>query len=500
MNRIPFERVTPESVGISSETILRFLDALEGPHTQMHGLMIMRHGKVCTEGWWQPYAPGKRHTCHSLTKTYMGTAVGIAIREGLLSLDDKLVDIFPEYKDISTISNVTVRHILCMGAGVTSMPSPSEEWVRDFFLQPQVHEPGTAFFYNSAGSTLLAYVIERVSGTPVYDYLKPRLFDKIGIDSRVSFPNEVAPENDMWGHRMQSTTEDNLRLMKLYLDGGVVNGERILDEDYVAMATSLQNESATESINNPVATDNFVGYGFQMWMCTRKGAYRADGSGGQFSVVVPDLDLIVSITESAAGAYGAQHTLDCIWDVLLPGVTAEPLPENAQQQAYLANRLSRLAIPAPKYQPYSSLSEEINGKTYSITEGVFELFYAETLSRLPSGDPEGTLTFNFNMQEGTLLWKGLREPVSLVFGLDGAWRRDIIQGPHCNATECYAAAYWADDHTLDMTIFWTEGVTEKHLVFQFEGEKLTITGKADYLPLAMEMGKPVDAVAVVAAD
>ena len=266
-----------------------------------------------------------------MTKTYMGTAVGIAIREGLLSLDDKLVDIFPEYKAISTISNVTVRHILCMGSGVTSMPAPSEQWVRDFFLQPQVHEPGTAFFYNSAGSTLLAYVIERVSGTPVYDYLKPRLFDKIGIDSRVSFPNEVPPENDMWGHRMQSTTEDNLRLMKLYLDGGMVNGERILDEDYVSMATSLQNESATESINNPVATDNFVGYGFQMWMCTRKGAYRADGSGGQFSVVVPDLDLIVSITESAAGAYGAQHTLDCIWNVLLPGVTAEPLPENAQK-------------------------------------------------------------------------------------------------------------------------------------------------------------------------
>ena len=132
--------------------------------------LILRHGKVCTEGWWQPYAPGKRHTCHSLTKTYMGTAVGIAIREGLLSLDDKLVDIFPEYQAISTISNVTVRHILCMGSGVTSMPAPSEQWVRDFFLQPQVHEPGTAFFYNSAGSTLLAYVIERVSGTPVYDY------------------------------------------------------------------------------------------------------------------------------------------------------------------------------------------------------------------------------------------------------------------------------------------------------------------------------------------
>ena len=104
------------------------------------------------------------------------------------------------------------------------------------------------------------------------------------------------------------------------------------------------------------------------------------------------------------------------------------------------------------------------------------------------------------MQEGTLLWKGLRGSVSLSFGLDGAWRRGTIQSPHCNATECYAAAYWADDHTLDMTIFWTEGVTEKHLVFQFEGEKLTITGKADYLPLSMGMGKDVSATAVLAVD
>ncbi len=304
----------------------------------------------------------------------------------------------------------------------------------------------------------------------------------------------------MWGHRMQSTTEDNLRLMKLYLDGGVVNGERILDEDYVAMATSLQNESATESINNPVATDNFVGYGFQMWMCTRKGAYRADGSGAQFSVVVPDLDLIVSITESAAGAYGAQHTLDCIWDVLLPGVTAEPLPENAQQQAYLANRLSRLAIPAPKYQPYSSLSEEINGKTYSITEGVFELFYAETLSRLPSGDPGGTLTFNFNMQEGTLCGRasGSRYPWGVWPGrrlAEGYHPRPPLQR-HRMLCSCLLGRLPHTGHYH----FLNRGVTEKHLVFQFEGEKLTITGKADYLPMATEMGKPVNAVAVVAAD
>ena len=489
--RREFPRVAPEAVGISSKTIDRFVSALEQPHTQMHGLMIMRHGKICAEGWWQPYAPGKRHTCHSLTKTYMGTAIGIARREGLLDLDDRLIDIFPEFREEATIKTVTLRHILCMGSGVVTMPSSSEHWIRDFFAQPQVHEPGTAFFYNSAGSTLLAFVIERVSGLPVYEYLKSRLFDKIGIDAQVSFPNQVAPEDDLWGHRMQATTEDNLRLMKLYLDGGTVDGERILDEDYVAMATSLQNASATESRVNPAATDNFVGYGFQMWMCTYPGVYRADGAGGQFSVVIPSLDMIVSITESAVGAAGAQHTLDCIWDVLLPEVAPQALAADPQAHTALLNRLSRLSLPAPLYRPLGRCADDANGKTYSLTQGTFDLYCSESMSKAAPGDSGGTLCFSFGAQSGQLLWNANRHSVRMDFGLDGSWRRNEFPIPFCNATECYAAGNWTSDCDLDLVVFWTQAVLEKHLTFHFEGTQLVITGKTDYMPGNPQTGKDV---------
>ena len=105
------------------------------------------------------------------------------------------------------------------------------------------------------------------------------------------------PDGDMWAWRTVSTTEDNLRLMKLYADGGVWDGERILAEDYVRQATSLQIATDTEAAVNPNATDNFVGYGFQIWMCKQPGAYRADGAGGQFSIVIPEYDTIVSINE-----------------------------------------------------------------------------------------------------------------------------------------------------------------------------------------------------------
>ncbi len=97
MKRTEFERCTPESVGIRSEAVSRFLDRMTDGFTEMHSLMIMRHGKICGEGWWAPYAPGLRHTMMSQSKTYTGTAIGIALREGILSLDERLVDIFPGY-------------------------------------------------------------------------------------------------------------------------------------------------------------------------------------------------------------------------------------------------------------------------------------------------------------------------------------------------------------------------------------------------------------------
>lgn len=494
-DRNEFPRVTPEEVGIPSAAIAGFVDALENSATQMHGLMIMRHGKICTEGWWQPYAPGKCHTCHSLTKTYMGTAIGIAVREGLLRLDDLLVDIFPEYRDGSTLSNVTVHHLLCMGSGVTTMPPASEEWIRDFFLQPQVYAPNTAYFYNSAGSTLLGFIVQRVSGEPVYQYLKPRLFDKIGIDAQVSFPTESEPRFDMWGHRMQATTEDNLRLMKLYLDGGVVNGQRILDEEYVRLATSVQNESATESIGNPAATDNFLGYGYQMWMCKYPGAYRADGAGGQFAVVVPDLDMIISITESAAGAKGAQQTLDCIWTELLPYVTQDALPENSGQAARLQRKMRSLAIAAPRYAPYSPAAAQVSGRVYKLCRGHFDLYMRECMADDLTDDSYGTLCFRFRPMGCSLEWKEGENRVSLDVSLAGDWRRNTFPVPFCNTEECYAAGYWSTENTLAVTMNWTEAMVEKKLLFRFCENSLEIEGAGDYMPGNLERARHIRASA-----
>lgn len=361
MKRREFERTTPEAVGLRSEDIEWLLDELESGFTEMHGLMIMRHGKVCAEGWWAPYGPGVRHGLQSLSKTYAATAVGIACTEGLLHLDDKVIDIFPDEapeKPSENLKKMTVRDVLCMGCGMDTMSPADEHWIRSFLATPVLHEPGTTYMYNSMGSTLLGAMVRKVTGLGLQDYLTPRLFDKIGIDAANLRWMTMPDGMEVGGGGLFATTEDNLRLMKLYADDGMWNGERILSEDYAHKAVSLQNESATEAIGNPEASDNFLGYGFQIWLCQPKGVYRADGAMGQFSVVIPDLDMQISLNETATGAHWAQKTLDTLWAYLDRVKAVQHVEENPEQAARLATRMRHLAIAAPVFAPFSPLDRK----------------------------------------------------------------------------------------------------------------------------------------------
>ena len=143
-HRKPFEMTTPEALGIRSRDIMAYLDELEASNTEMHGLMIMRHGKLCAQGWWAPFGPNVRHGLQSHTKTYAATAVGIAYTEGLLKLDERLIDIFPDESPKNPSENLqklTVRDVLCMGCGMDEMPRPSQDWIRDFLHTSVNHVP-----------------------------------------------------------------------------------------------------------------------------------------------------------------------------------------------------------------------------------------------------------------------------------------------------------------------------------------------------------------------
>ena len=476
-SRKPFETATPEEMGVSSSLILEYIDNLENSETEMHGLMIMRHGKMITQGWWTPYGPNLRHGLQSHTKTYAATAVGIAYTEGLVKLDERIIDIFPDEAPEDPSENLkllTVRDVLCMGCGMDEMPRPSKDWIRDFLHTPVNHKPGTTYMYNSTGSTLLGAIVRKKTGLGLHDYLTPRLFNKIGIN----------PDNLRWmcmpdgmevgGGGLFATTEDNFRLMKLYMDGGVWDGERILAEDYVKLATTNQNDSATESINNPEASDNFLGYGFQIWMCKPEHAYRADGAMGQFSIVLPDQDMEISITETAVGAHWAQSTLNITWDFVEKIKEEGPLEEDPEAYDALCRKLKRLNIGNPECQPFSPTVEKISGKKYRVTSGDWTPF---GFNFMTGEKADGIDTFSLDFDDYGFVWNfvtrsGREEKIR--FTTNGTRFTNLI-GKKEDTTQMYLGdAFWQDDNTLVMHGRWVETCIQDVYVLKFDGDDLKV--------------------------
>jgi len=347
MTNISLPRSTPEEQGVDSESIRALVDRLVERDQGLHSLMVLRHGHVIAEGWWAPYTADQRQMMFSVSKSFTATAVGIAADEGLLSVDDDVLSFFPSYATDAIRANVAglkVRHLLAMATGHT-MPTmqvmsalPTEDWVRLFLEIPLVYPPGTHFLYNSGASYVLAAIVTARSGQSLLDYLTPRLFEPLGIETP---PWQVAPSGIALGSvGLNLRTEDLAKLGQLYLQRGAWNGQRLLSERWVEQASSIQ----VANDGNP-NIDSSQGYGFQFWR-SRHNSYRADGAFGQFSLILPELDLVVAMTE---GSTNTQGTLDAVWDLLLPGVHDGALPENAAAAGSLAGTLARLDVPVPHF-------------------------------------------------------------------------------------------------------------------------------------------------------
>ena len=473
MQRREFERTSPDQVGIPPTSFEWLLDKLEEGWTEPHGLMVMKDDKIIAEGWWSPYAPGIAHGLQSHTKTYAATAVGIAVREGLLKLNERVIDIFPDKAPENPSENLkllTVRDVLCMGCGMETMPpNDAQDWIRDFLATPVVHRPGTAFMYNSTGSTLLGAMVRAKTGLGLIDYLRPRLFDKIGIDADNLKCSCMPDGMEIGGGGLYATTEDNLRLMKLYLDGGIWDGERILDEDFVKMATSLQNDSATERAVNPPAEDNFVGYGFQIWMCRREGVYRADGAMGQFTIVFPKYNMILAITENASGPTGGaipQKVLDTIWQWYdhLPE-PEEGWQEDKEAAEHLARRMRMLSLPTPRYSKTSKDQGSFAG-TYVLQEGRLAFKVPDFFAKASDAEYIEKLTIAFpeNLATFTAVDKGGKEK-TLVAAMDGSYRENEIYGL---AGRALVSAEWTAEQDLEVKLRLVETCYEVQIGFHFE--------------------------------
>jgi CubicO group peptidase (beta-lactamase class C family) len=322
-------RSTPEAQGVSSAAIREFIETADGNVSSMHSFMLVRHGHVIAESWWQPETPDKPHVLWSLSKSFTSTAVGLAVAEGKLSVDDPVLKFFPNdapQEPSDNLKAMRVRDLLTMNAGHQDELNWRDEahWVKAFLAHPVPHKPGTHFRYNTPATYVQSAIVQKVTGERVLEYLTPRLFEPLGIEKPKwdASPQAVS----IGGYGLYLRTEDIAKFGQLYLQNGQWNGKQLLPAEWVELATSKQVSNGS----NP-NSDWDQGYGFQFWRC-RHNAYRGDGKDGQFCLVLPEQDVVIAIT---ANTRDMQAQLNVVWDKLLPALESKALPDNVDDQAKL---------------------------------------------------------------------------------------------------------------------------------------------------------------------
>ncbi len=384
---------TPESQGISSLALLQWLDQLEEKGCNLHSFVLLRRGTVIGEGWWNPYRPDRRHALLSSSKSFTAVAVGFALQDRLLRLEDPVISFFPEKFSGSLpgahIQAMTLEHLLTMTTGFTEDPHAfffdrDTDWVWNFLRLHVPDQPGSRFVYSTHASYMLSAIVQKATGRTTFGYLEEKLFRPLGFQAPwwETCPHGISTGG--WGLSLR--TEDFAKFGLFLLQKGAWEGKQLLSADWVERAVSpLVDTSRSDHRYAP--EEHRAGYGYQFWQGTRH-SFRTSGGFGQNCLVYPDQDLVLAMTAGdnirQGEIFGAIHRH------LLPACRDAPLPENPPALAQLQGRLQRLqmafaqGIPScqspearrqsgrqyrlsPSHLDYSSISFDFSGETDRIT-------------------------------------------------------------------------------------------------------------------------------------
>ncbi len=434
---------SPESQGVPSEAIARWIVACEeGAATNyfgkgyLHGFVIVRHGRTIAEGSWAPQNTLERpHMLYSHSKSFTSTAIGFLVDDGKIDLDRRVVSFFPDKAPANPSENlrqVRVRDLLTMNLGADHTDAERDDiagdWVKAMLHNKIDREPGTGFKYDSGATHLLAAIVEKVSGRPMMDFLRERLFDPLGMRSPWSTVSPTGVACGGWG--MNMTTRDLARFGQFLLQEGRWGDRQLLSREWVRLATGRQTWSGGIVVHSKTigsGSDWNQGYGFQFWRC-RHDAYRADGAAGQYTIVMPEQDAVVSIN---AGLGNMQRELDLVWKYLLPAFGPAPLPERPEAERALRAKCAKLALP-----------------TVGNTPGAFEGFDSATAE--PSPDGWTLVKGDRRMSVGKSGWAVTR------WTFDNTNVEPLFR--NCGIHEIAAVGHLTPDGTLSVTWQFLDGI------------------------------------------
>ena len=438
-------RAAPRAVGVNAAVIDAFLDDAAASGLDIHGLMLHRAGRVVAEGWWWPYRADRPRIMHSATKSVLACAVGMALEEGRLRLQDKVVTFFPEALPQvvdEKLAAMTVEDLLTMRAGHAAETSGSiwrgirTSWIYEFFRIPVVYPPGSTFVYTSAASYMLSAILTKVTGQTLHEYLKPRFFEPLGI---VGAQWDVGPDQvNPGGNGLTMKTADLLKLGVLHAQNGVWEGRRILSEGWIAQATRSHGDN----------------YGYH-WTTTPDGPYLAIGIFMQFVMVFPKHQAAFAIV--GAAQEGSQAFLPVV-NRHFPRAFAAPSSQVAD--ARLSARMAA-AGQEPTLSPRpSETAARVSGKTFRVEAnslGVTAVRFVFETDRCV-----------FHLVDATgehRIACGLQAWIESRTDMPGA---DLHHGYALDSAVVVAGADWMDAHTLRMAWIFAETAFRDTVICRFD--------------------------------
>jgi CubicO group peptidase (beta-lactamase class C family) len=450
-------RSMPEAEGVSSEQILHFLDDVAAAGLEFHGWMMARHGKVIAEGWWWPYGPNRQHMCHSLTKSFNVTAVGMAMDAGKFGYDDKLVSFFKGQVPADASDNlkaITVRDLLDMTCGHDHETSGSAwrplntSWAAEFFKIPVPYKPGTHFQYTSAASYMLSGIVTKTTGLSVERYLRPRFFEPLGI---TNYHWDISPEGfNPGGNGLSCTTADSLKLGLLYEQKGVWKGQRLLSDTFIAQAS--QRHSHLEGRDDA--------YGYQWWL-GEGNVFYGNGLFTQYSMVFPDHGAVMAFFSAIDGS---EHLRPYIWKHF-PAAFGQPTAPTAATGA-LREKLAGLRLLPVLQKSHSPIAAKVSGKSFKVR---------------PSDQNVQEVSFTFRGDQVEYRMIDQRGTHRIVSGLaDWVEQDTTMTGARIHheyapdSMRVVAGAEWRDAATLVMTWCFVESAFRDTVICKFSDNGVTI--------------------------